>query len=903
MTDRTAVHPRPPGAPADEASTHGAVRPVPGRFAAGLGAVAARLGARRSVAGPLLLYLFIAACVMAPYRSSKFRSAGDLIGVLGFVVEARNALAEGQFPIRVAPTQLEGARYPVFQYYANFPFTVTGLLCLAGLSPYAAWKIAMLAAFTLGGLFVYLSALRLTRQAPASLLAGAAFVLAPYMFADLNARGAFAELVAFNLLPAAFYATLRCFASRHWRYIPACAVAWALIGLSHNITYLFGVLVLGPLFVSMLGIRRPRRAAGRLLRLAAAGALHATLMIWYVAPQLRSLPLIEIHANSFNPSQAAWLSTIDVLLAPTLRTAPGIDGTSNLGLQVGWVVLAGAALAALGVLIPGRRRRRLRGVTLRLLVLFAVSFFFAWSPVDVWGRLPQTFWFIQFPYRMLVFTTLLGALLVACGLTLCLGRRFRPVVMLPALALVAFAAAPYVPRHGRFDRHFVRAITANPVIGGLNDYLLSGLSTVTNGYPHPDVDLARPEFGLLREGRVRPIGSSALTMPEGAKGLHVSGEVPPPPEGAPPGASDVRLLVKLGDGSMTIPLKPGPFEFSLRLPECFCGEPATFALHPRDVDGREANLTLTSVRYEGAPPAAVRLVTAAEVRPRVAFGRATKLRFESAEPVLLQLPVLYYPGLMRVEDRGEPIPYRNVGRYVAVELSPGRHRLDVRYVGVRWANWIGLLGWSVVGTTVVAAAAAASRRRASVRGGARRPPRPRVSAGQAGAACLAVLAGGAVGLGLPLAQRLLLSRDSGFEPIASREHPENPAAQAFDGIPETAWIAPGADPVTLTLRATGARPIEGIRLHPRVTSLREAWHVVHVIAFEGDEVRLDRTFAFPEAARKDVTDIQFDAPVTADRVELRFSEPVVETINGGRVRRELVSPGYREIELVAPAAK
>src|SRR5687768_2642227 len=61
-------------------------------LAGGLGAVVA--GAARAGAGPWLLYLAVAVCVMWPYRSSRFRSAGDLNVVVGGIVEARNALAE-----------------------------------------------------------------------------------------------------------------------------------------------------------------------------------------------------------------------------------------------------------------------------------------------------------------------------------------------------------------------------------------------------------------------------------------------------------------------------------------------------------------------------------------------------------------------------------------------------------------------------------------------------------------------------------------------------------------------------------------------------------------------------------------------------------------------------------------
>src|SRR5687768_5377510 len=159
----------------------GAWRRAAGRHARG----AART--LRTAGGPLLLYLALAVCILWPYRSSKFRPAGDLNVVVGGIVEARNALAEGQFPVRVAPRQHDGARYPLFQFYANFPYTLTGALTLAGLSPYAAWRLVTLAALTCGGFFVYRTGRYLTRDPLAAAAGGVAFVAAPYMLIDLHA--------------------------------------------------------------------------------------------------------------------------------------------------------------------------------------------------------------------------------------------------------------------------------------------------------------------------------------------------------------------------------------------------------------------------------------------------------------------------------------------------------------------------------------------------------------------------------------------------------------------------------------------------------------------------------------------------------------------------------------------
>src|SRR5438128_611059 len=95
-----------------------------------------------SVAGAVLvLYVLIAIAVMAPLGSRALpeSAADDLANHVSGIIEAGNALREGQFPIRVAPHQNDNTRYPIFQFYGNLPYTVGGALyCTTKLSPYTA---------------------------------------------------------------------------------------------------------------------------------------------------------------------------------------------------------------------------------------------------------------------------------------------------------------------------------------------------------------------------------------------------------------------------------------------------------------------------------------------------------------------------------------------------------------------------------------------------------------------------------------------------------------------------------------------------------------------------------------------------------------------------------------------
>src|SRR5437588_9219854 len=78
----------------------------------------------------LILYALLALALLFPFRSGKLAEAGDIINHVAGIIEAKAALLEGQFPLRVAPHQVGGMRYPLFQYYGNFPYPLGGLLSL-----------------------------------------------------------------------------------------------------------------------------------------------------------------------------------------------------------------------------------------------------------------------------------------------------------------------------------------------------------------------------------------------------------------------------------------------------------------------------------------------------------------------------------------------------------------------------------------------------------------------------------------------------------------------------------------------------------------------------------------------------------------------------------------------------
>jgi hypothetical protein len=657
----------------------------------------------------------VAVVLLAPYLPRNLVAHGEIYGIISGVVEARSAILEGQFPLRVLPWQNGGIRYPFLQFYGNLPLTVGGLISLAPeTNPYTAWKWLMFLALVCGGWYACRTARLLTRRPVVSMAAGLVFLAAPYLLTDLYARGAVAETVALCLLPAALFYTVRCFRSRRrgWESALAAAVAWTAVALTHNITYLYGATFVG-LFV--LTYATPTRAsAQRALRLAAAGALHALLVLWYFVPQWHVVKDLNISGTlGASPQWSSFLTPLAVLLSPVCTTPYG-SSTPQLGLQVGWPILLAGVLASVLVL-NFTRRNRYRGVMARLLALFIVALFMAWSPVDFWRYLPRPFHYVQFSYRLLGYVALFGALLSACVLAALvprrLSRRAACAVAAGVVAALALPAAGYFPTYERHPRGAHRWILARPLMGGRTDYQIASATSARTSLTHPDVDLAGEEFGLVENGRVTERAVATVAVPKGATALRVRGALPGTRTGAAAPRGPMTLTVAVGDGTTGGPIGADPFDLTLLLTAGDVGrQTLTVAIAVAPESGPPAQVDIDSVRWIGAEPSEVRLLAAREVRPLMHYGRRTWCDVTLPRRTLLVLPVIYYPGLQRVHLNGESVPCRNVGRFIALELPRGQHRVEVWFTGVGWANVAGVAGLSIL---IIAAVVLVAQRRST----------------------------------------------------------------------------------------------------------------------------------------------------------------------------------------------
>jgi hypothetical protein len=120
---------------------------------------------------------------------------------------------------------------------------------------------------------------------------------------------------------------------------------------------------------------------------------------------------------------------------------------------------------------------------------------------------------------------------------------------------------------------------------------------------------------------------------------------------------------------------------------------------------------------------------------------------------------------------------------------------------------------------------------------------------------------------------------------------------AFDGLPQTAWMAGTGQPTHLTVRFSRSANLHGIELDARLVSLYEGWRHIRLTLIDGQQKVFDKSFDFPDAGRHRQQVIRFPS-MQADRVECELSNPVDLRNDGSQIPVSELSPGYSEIRFL-----
>ncbi len=302
------------------------------------------------------------------------------------------SLREGQFPVRFLGRLNHSYGYPVSNFLYPGYLYIASPLHVVGIRFDDSVKIILAGSIILSALFVYLW-IRQYFNEQASAIGAISFVLAPYLAYDLYTRGSVGEILAFLPVSVGLYSI----ASRRLHLLP---LSVGLLVISHNSLALIFLFLL-----AMYGVTRERLRVVPYMLL----GLGLAAFFWIPALVERRYVIFD-SVNIADPSDYFLRGVTYILAGPAAI--------------VSWIVLA-----------KKKAWQAQRSVKV-LLLLFAISVIAATPLSKLLWSWPVMAKLIQFPYRMLAVSVLLGAWITSAAVHRVKRTTSRFIVLLAVLLIM-----------------------------------------------------------------------------------------------------------------------------------------------------------------------------------------------------------------------------------------------------------------------------------------------------------------------------------------------------------------------------------------------------------------------------------------------------------------------------------
>lgn len=366
--------------------------------------------------------------------------------------------AQGPFHVPWMPEACYGYGLPFFTFYAPFGYYVGAAFhVFARMNVGLATRMSYYLALYLSGLMMYGFVWSLDRQRPRQraawwgLATATIYAVTPYHLADTFARSSLSGAWGWAAAAGLFWA-VEASRDRPWRAALPIAAAYAWIVLSHNLLALYASIL-----VALYVLGTASRWKWPLV-VAGGAILGAGLSAYYWLPAVRLLPLVRASSVEVMWGEPAKIHSHAIYWRQFFVETPGkmeSDETPNdaFPMNLGYLVTAGAALALVALFRPGLSRGERRRIVVCLALIAALMF--VMSPQMPWGSVPATLRYIQFPWRLLLFTTFFGCAALGFASPV-LDRWLHPGLLAAAAAYIAIVCFPaYLTRPGDISSDFL----------------------------------------------------------------------------------------------------------------------------------------------------------------------------------------------------------------------------------------------------------------------------------------------------------------------------------------------------------------------------------------------------------------------------------------------------------------
>lgn len=333
----------------------------------------------------------------------------------------KNALAEGQFPVRIYSEIYDGYGYGASLFYPDIFLYFPAILCLLGCPLVVSYNIFLIVINFATIAIAYYSYSSVSKSQIVGALAAVLYSLSTYRLLDLYTRGAMGEYLALIFCPLAFCGLTLV---KRGEYRKWWVLALAYTGLLQSHMLSFAMMAVVAVLYALVHIKDflNKRAIFAVVK-----AVFAVFLLnaWFLIPllQVSGMNVIAfLGTDSFWQTDASLIQLFDVLFLSAGGHEVYTSGIADsMPKTPGVMLLLGAILAVFALVlyydrISGEERKRIWGCLIPgALAALMITNLFPWTIVQRITALRNFFEKFQFMWRFNILAVLFLSLAAAYG--------------------------------------------------------------------------------------------------------------------------------------------------------------------------------------------------------------------------------------------------------------------------------------------------------------------------------------------------------------------------------------------------------------------------------------------------------------------------------------------------------
>lgn len=371
---------------------------------------------KRIFSNPLILIGVVVLIILIPILKPGFFSFHDETHMVD-VYEMIRSLQLGGFPPRFAPDFNFNLGHPYFNFYYHLPFYITTVFYYLTFSMTESFKLMLGLTVLLAASGFYLF-LRNHVSKLAATFGTLVYILSPYFAVDLYVRGAPGEMFILALFPWAAYLLSNYLKRPDSVNLATAAISIFLISISHNVLlpFIYSFLFLYGLVILLI----EKNNLKNYLKIIWPFLVGILLSAYYLLPAFTEVKFISSY-EQFNI--ADHFPFIKQLIIPHWGYGPSIWGfLDDVSFDIGTVNLL---LLLLSFFIFKFAKREVRILLIFFWAIFSLAIILMNSRTLFFWESIRFLRLVQFPWRMLLLTTISTSVIAALSIETFSGKFHR----------------------------------------------------------------------------------------------------------------------------------------------------------------------------------------------------------------------------------------------------------------------------------------------------------------------------------------------------------------------------------------------------------------------------------------------------------------------------------------------